>query len=535
MLIIPYQTRFSARSLPVVTLALIVINFIVFLAFQGGDQKAYERAATYYFNSQLPQIELPRYAAYLERESDPRAVQVLRAVRAGTADLEARAVLATMENDRGFMRELDGGQIVRADDPEQGVWREQRARFNGLIGQVFTQRYSLEPGSVAGWQLITYQFLHGDFVHLLANMAVLLLAGPFAEAALGRLRFLVAYLAAGAFAGAVHVLISDQGLIGASGSISASMAMVAVLYGRRKVPVFYWLLVYFNTARVPALALLPVWLVIEAVQWVLSPASRVAYDAHIAGFVAGAVLAWLLRPSDAGKVDRILDEQFAEERTGEQRSSLLQEAQQAAARLDTRRASRAYGELLQSDPNNTQFATAYFNMALLGRDKDTLADAALRVLWIRSRGARTELRPLYQQMSQPHVLAVLPVDEQLRLARRLVATREDAGALRVLDRLLGDDTLKHLYGRQLADCLLGLFTTYSRHGLRMQADQVRQRLSAHFPSPATLGGLAPNREPPMTIRGATTRSSTLRGSPSTVPAGELELDLDTQIRTRWVE
>ncbi len=54
-------------------------------------------------------------------------------------------------------------------------------------------------------------------------------------------------------------------------------------------------------------------------------------------------------------------------------SSLLQEAQQAAARLDTRRAARAYGELLQYDPNNTQFATAYFNMALLGRDKDTLS------------------------------------------------------------------------------------------------------------------------------------------------------------------
>ena len=111
-------------------------------------------------------------------------------------------------------------------------------------------------------------------------------------------------------------------------------------------------------------------------------------------------------------------------------------------------------------------------------------------------------------MSQPHVLAALPVDEQLRLARRLVATREDAAALRVLDGLLGADTTRNLYGRQLADCLLGLFTTYSRHGLRQQADQVRQRLSEHFPSPQMLGGLAPNKEPPMTIRGSTTRGDT---------------------------
>ena len=231
------------------------------------------------------------------------------------------------------------------------------------------------------------------------------------------------------------------------------------------------------------------------------------------------------------KVDRILDEQFAEERRGDRKSTLLQEAQAAAARLDTRKAARAYGELLQNDPTNVQHATAYFNMALLGRNRETLLDATLRVLWIRARGARSELRPVYLQMSQPHVLAALPVDEQLRLARRLVATREDAAALRVLDGLLASDTLKNLYGRQIADCLLGLFTTYSRHGLRQPAEDVKRRLSSHFPSPATLGGIAPTREPPMTIRGATgvPRSrGTLSGPPS-----DMELDLDTQLRTRW--
>ena len=72
------------------------------------------------------------------------------------------------------------------------------------------------------------------------------------------------------------MLVSDQPLIGASGSISGAMAMVAVLYGTRKVPVFYWLFVYFNTARIPALLLLPVWLAIEAVQWALSPEAPVS-------------------------------------------------------------------------------------------------------------------------------------------------------------------------------------------------------------------------------------------------------------------
>lgn len=539
MLLIPYQTRFNAKSLPVITLALILVNALVYFVFQSSDRQGYQRAAEYYFSSQLPQIELPRYAVYLERRTDRGALQVLRMIRAGARPEQSLQLLLAMENDREFMRDLRDGVVVPSSDPAYMAWRDQRIQFDALIGRVFTERFALEAGAGAGaagsaasaLRLLTYQFLHGDAVHWLGNMLVLLLAGPFAEAALGRLRFLLAFVASGIFAGALHMLISSQSLVGASGSISGAMAMVAVLYGTRKVPVFYWLFVYFNTARIPALLLLPIWLLIEAVQWAFSPESRVAYSAHIGGFIAGAVLAWLLRPSDDKKVDRILNEQFADERRGTRKSTLLQEAQAASARLDTRRAARAYSELLQEDPTNVQHATAYFNMALLGRNRETLLDATLRVLWIRARGARSELRPVYLQMSQPHVLAALPVDEQLRLARRLVATREDAAALRVIDGLLGNDTLKNLYGRQVADCLLGLFTTYSRHGLRQPAEDVKRRLSLHFPSPATLGGIAPTREPPMTIRGSATGSRSRSGLSG--PPSEMELDLDTQLRTRW--
>ena len=535
MLLIPYQTRFTPKSLPLVTLALILVNALVYFIFQSGDRQAYARAADYYFSSQLAQIELPRFATYLERRNDRGALQVLRMIRAGTRPEESVVLVMALENDREFMRDLREGAVVSSSDPAYVTWRDQRAQFNALIGRVFTERFALEPDTGgAAWgalRLLTYQFLHGNAAHWLGNMIVLLLAGPFAEAALGRFRFLVAFIASGVFAGALHMLVSDQALIGASGSISGAMAMVAVLYGTRRVPVFYWLFVYFNTARIPALLLLPAWLLIEAIQWAVSPKSPISYSAHIGGFIAGAVLAWLLRPSDDKKVDRILDEQFAEDRIGNRKSTLLQEAQAAAARLDTRKAARAYSELLQEDPTNVQHATAYFNMALLGRNRETLLDATLRVLWIRARGARSELRPVYLQMSQPHVLAALPVDEQLRLARRLVATREDAAALRVLDGLLASDTLKNLYGRQIADCLLGLFTTYSRHGLRQPADDVKRRLSTHFPSPATLGGIEPTREPPMTIRGAT--GTPRRHTAPSGPPSDMELDLDTQLRTRW--
>ena len=157
------------------------------------------------------------------------------------------------------MKELDAGVIV--PPRRSGLCRVARAArpLPGLMGAGVHRAVRAAARISRRAAAFTYQFLHGDAMHLLGNLAILLLAGPFAEAALGRA--LPAGLpGSGAIAGAVHLLISDHGLIGASGAISGTMAMVAVLYGTRKVPVFYWLFVYFNTARVPAVLLLPVWL-----------------------------------------------------------------------------------------------------------------------------------------------------------------------------------------------------------------------------------------------------------------------------------
>lgn len=516
MLILPYQTRFAARSLPWVTLALIAVNVFVHLFLQGADPAREERALAYYAGSALPSIELPRYREWLVRQNDARAgrrLQALAQLDAAPPAVRAQRAVMLMQSDAGFVRLLAAGQVVRSDELVFQQWSEERRRFNALLGEVFTERYKLAPDGGTPWQLLTYQFLHGGMDHLFANMVILLLAGAFAEAALGRGRFLLTYLASGAVAGAAHLLVSDVGLIGASGAVAGTVAMVAVLYGTRRVPVFYWLFVYFDTARMPAIFVLPIWVAKELAMWALSGGeSPVAYWAHLAGLATGAPLAWLLRPRDPTRVDRIVEAEFADEKAEAQRSSLLRQAQEAAARLDTRRAARLYRELVELHPGRLDYLVAYFNVALIGHDTDLLADAALRLLWLRTKGVPDELRKAFLTMSQPQVLQVLPVDEQLRLARRLVRSREDAAALRVLDGILEDMNLRSLYARQTADCLLGLFTTYTRYGLKGPADQVRSRLARYFPTPSEIGGLPPSTVAPATIRGSTTRGrSSLRG------------------------
>ena len=299
MLIIPYQTRFTARSLPVVTLALIVINALVYFVFQAGDRQTTQAAAEYYFSSQLPAIELPRYAAVLEKRSDPQSLRVLRAIRAPARGEAAWTAVAAMQRDREFMSDLRAGAIVPSSDPVHATWREQRQRFDALLKKVFTERYALQPDG-SWWGLLTHQFLHGDSMHWFGNMLVLLLAGPFAEAALGRARFLLAYLFAGACAGGLHLLASGQTLVGASGAIAGVIAAYALSFQHAWIrvlvliviiPIFFWL---------PALLFAGFWFLMQVLQGTTSlflPAQGggIAWWAHIGGFAFGLVVGWTLQ------------------------------------------------------------------------------------------------------------------------------------------------------------------------------------------------------------------------------------------------
>lgn len=509
MLLLPYRDASSQRALPVVTALIALACALVLFGGQSQDAAREREAIEFYGNTGLGQIELPRYQTYLAERTDADAAERLHLLEhARPKSLDGLAIL---QSDVRFLADLHAGRVVTANDPAYATWSADRRRFDELANASVQARFSLSRAHVdQPWRFVSYAFLHNGLGHFLGNMLVLILVGPFVEAAMGRARFALAYLAGAAAAGVFHVLVSDAPVIGASGAIAAAVGMLAVAYGTRRVPVFYWFIV-FGTARIPALALLPVWLLNEAYQWTLQAkgplsGAAVAYGAHIGGLCAGAVLAWMLTPAPSesrtrgaapGTLGGAGAPGTASRRTAG--STLVMQAQDAAQRLDIRRATRLYRELAELHPDRIDYLGAYLNVTLLGADDEAMQDAALRLLWSKFHAPTDELRRTFLQLTQPKILKALPIDEHLRLARRLVRFREDSAALRVIDAILRDDHLRQLYGRQLADCLLGLFTAYTRHGLHKPAEQINTRLSTYFPTANQIGGVAPSSRPPSTI------------------------------------
>lgn len=133
---------------------------------------------------------------------------------------------------------------------------------------------------------------HGDFVHLTLNMVMLVYCGRMVEALLGFAPTLFLYVAGAYFAAGAQYLVDPMSpvpMIGASGAISAIIAVYALLFSRNEVRAW---------GPVPSHWVRALWLAVAwtAVQWMVAIATRsggyqIATAAHVGGFLAGLALA----------------------------------------------------------------------------------------------------------------------------------------------------------------------------------------------------------------------------------------------------
>lgn len=353
MFLMPYLRQVIRGAFPIGVILLVAANLLVFFGFQQRDEARYGNAFDYYEHSILLRIEPKAYQGYLEqRGPERRRLRFEKAMQ--RKDLSG--VIHFIEKDGNFMRALRAGEIVRPDHPDYQQWREARRYFDSAMGSIVVQRYAFDTDRPSLLTAFSHQFLHGGLEHLAGNMVVLILIAPAVEALLGTPLFLLIYLVGGLGAVGMHWLIAGSGsLVGASGAISAAMGAFAVLLRWRRIPFFYFVIVYFDIVRAPALLALPIWLANEALQLFWLGNSHVAYGAHIGGLVTGALLAWPFirraearlqpeageslqsRPADTDKLPGYLAEArrlMREHRFNEARRAYLQVAAHAGGDLD---------------------------------------------------------------------------------------------------------------------------------------------------------------------------------------------------------
>ena len=138
---------------------------------------------------------------------------------------------------------------------------------------------------------ITYQFLHGGWMHLVINMVTLAAFGAPVERVLGVRRFILFYLSAGVVAGFDHVLLfpgSIDPVIGASGAISGVFGAVLML-------------MRYVGSLTSLLPVAGIWIALNVFFGIFggmpgAGGEQIAWTAHIGGFVYGLIAIRLFMP-----------------------------------------------------------------------------------------------------------------------------------------------------------------------------------------------------------------------------------------------
>lgn len=220
----------------------------------------------------------------------------------------------TMENTRQWVR---AWQQAGCEIPEGLYYQLARpiSRFSQITAEdEFTFRFGLMPCEITRgtdlpplvpftvWvTLLTAMFMHAGFWHILGNMWYLWIFGDNVEDIFGRFGYMLFYLLSGIAAAFAQILTNPNTVIpmvGASGAISGVLGAYFVLfpYGRvlTLVPLFPF---FVRLIELPAIFLLGFWFVMQFLGGISSPVEGggVAYWAHAGGFVTGALLALLVK------------------------------------------------------------------------------------------------------------------------------------------------------------------------------------------------------------------------------------------------
>lgn len=296
MVVIPLTKNFSWKNPPLLTIALILVNCFVFIFLQHNDQKHWDEALAFYFDSGLGDLELSAFHAVTQADIDEKSSKDMSvdSMDHKQKSQQFNDILGNAE----FHRQLERGIIFTEDDPRLKKWRTLRREFEYKLDLIVSYKYGFRPANPRPWTFVTSMFLHGSWGHLIGNMVFLWLLGVLIEYGCKNGSFLIFYILGGIGGDLLFWALnsnSSMPCVGASGAISGIMGSFTVLYGLKRVNIFLNLGFYFNYLKFPALLLLPFWVGHELFQLQFDEMSNVAFAAHLGGLLLGALLAFFAR------------------------------------------------------------------------------------------------------------------------------------------------------------------------------------------------------------------------------------------------
>jgi membrane associated rhomboid family serine protease len=171
---------------------------------------------------------------------------------------------------------------------EQWLYRVSPGRKNW-----FEQTHALSLAGLrhgAWWQFLTFQFLHGGWVHLVMNLLLLHSLGPVMETTLGRARFVTLYLVSGSVGGLLQLIGAwtspryfGAPVVGASAGLCGLLAALAAVYSEEKLR----LLLFFIIPMEVRAKFVLLFAALASALGAIFAVGNIAHLAHLGGLIGG--------------------------------------------------------------------------------------------------------------------------------------------------------------------------------------------------------------------------------------------------------
>jgi len=427
MLIIPFDRPLDWRRPPVVTLLLILINVLCFAFWQGREDTALDDAISYYADSGLAEIEYP----YLKEYYEEKHLRNPLPPAAAASDVPDQVLFGLLQQP-GLMAKIRAGTLIPSQEEQHADWSAKRRALGEKLARVTFLEYGLKTAEPTWKSLLAHMFLHANLMHLFGNMFFLIAVGLLVEMVLDSRVYLLSYLLAGLGSTALDFVFTPTSYIpgiGASGAIAGLMGMLTVLYWTRPVRFFYFLFVYFDYIRLPAIVLLPLWIGNELFQMFSQPHSNVNFLAHLGGLCAGAAIGWVARRSGAFRMEGL--EQQDQERALKAR---LDKAFELCRQQDYKTALPLLRRLNDERPGNHQILFNLYDAERIYPASEEFHQVSLQIFGLPARDAQTA--GMIHDTFQSYIKQARP---KPRLSKevlcRLIGTFSRCGKQAEMDRL----------------------------------------------------------------------------------------------------
>ncbi|MEA2397604.1 MAG: hypothetical protein QOK25_1160 [Thermoleophilaceae bacterium] len=269
---LPLKDNIPTRRFPLITVALIAINIVMFFAFQHAHWSGSGFAVSE--KNTVEYAYIPYELTHPGKHCGERALVVDQAGREQPVTTKGAAQCE--------------GKTETLTDTTTG------AQVSARVKKVLDKN---QPSTFL--TILTSMFMHGGLLHIAGNMLFLWIFGNNVEDAMGKPKFILFYLLGGLAATALQTAVGPNSTVpnlGASGAIAAVLGGYALLYPRARVVTLIFIIFFVTVVELPALLVLGGWFLLQVIDasQPTGGGGGVAYFAHIGGFIFGLLAIKLL-------------------------------------------------------------------------------------------------------------------------------------------------------------------------------------------------------------------------------------------------